>query len=103
MAVLSAKEMLAMVRAQEARKSLHAFTRQAWHVVEPAAPFQDTWHIAAICAHLEAATRGEIRNLVINMPPRCGKSTIVSVMWPVSITGRKCTSVVMKSPAIVHR
>lgn len=78
----NAKAVLAQARAQQARKSLRVFTQQAWHVVEPATPFQDNWHIGAICEHLEAATRGEIRNLVINIPPRCGKSTIVSVMWP---------------------
>lgn len=82
MAILSTKAVLAIVRAEEARQSLRVFTQQAWPIVEPATEFKDNWHIAAICEHLEAATRGEIRNLVINIPPRCGKSTIVSVMWP---------------------
>lgn len=34
------------------------------------------------CDHLEAVTAGEIHNLLINIPPRHAKSTIVSVMWP---------------------
>lgn len=42
----------------------------------------DGIHIEAICAHLEAASRGEIRNLVINVPPRHSKSSISSVLWP---------------------
>lgn len=70
------------IDAQLARLSLHDFVRQAWHVIEPATPFSDNWHIQGICEHLEAVTRGDIRNLLINMPPRCAKSTIVSVMWP---------------------
>lgn len=40
------------------------------------------WHIDAISEHLEAVTRGEIRNLLINIPPRYGKSTLICVMWP---------------------
>jgi len=63
--------------------SLHNFVRQAWHVVEPATPFIDGWHIGAICEHLEAVMAGEIRHLVICMPPRHAKSLVVSVMWPV--------------------
>ena len=37
----------------------------------PQTPFVGNWHIDAICAHLEAVTRGELRNLLINIPPGC--------------------------------
>lgn len=63
--------------------SLLEFVEQAWKVVEPASPFVSGWHIEAICEHLEAVTRGEIRQLLINMPPRHMKSLAVSVFWPV--------------------
>src|SRR5579871_374055 len=74
--------------------SLYEFVRGAWHIVEPATPFVDNWHIRVICDHLEAATYGRtvtmqleeddpdstitiecgtIQNLIINMPPRCMK------------------------------
>lgn len=33
--------------------------------------------------HLEAVSRGELRNLLINIPPRHMKSLAVSVFWPV--------------------
>jgi predicted phage terminase large subunit-like protein len=65
-----------------ASASLYEFVRQAWHVVEPGVPFIPSWHIEEICEHLEAITAGEIRKLLINIPPRHSKSTIVSVMWP---------------------
>lgn len=55
--------------------------RQAWEHVDPD-PFVDGIHIEAICAHLEAVERGEIRNLAINIPPRHSKSLVVAVMWP---------------------
>lgn len=43
--------------------------RQAWPIVEPSRSFVDAWHLRAIAEHLEAVTRGDIHNLVINMPP----------------------------------
>ena len=36
----------------------------------------------AICEHLEAISRGDIRNLLITIPPRHMKSLAVSVFWP---------------------
>ena len=65
-----------------AARRLHEFVRQAWPIVEPATPFVPGWHIEAIIEHLEAVTRGQIRNLLINVPPRHMKSLLVSVFWP---------------------
>src|SRR5712692_9594733 len=63
-------------------RSLAEFVRLAWAVVEPSTPFVDGWHIGAIVEHLEAITRGQIRNLLINVPPRHMRSLLVSVFWP---------------------
>jgi predicted phage terminase large subunit-like protein len=65
----------------KATRSLKEFVRQAWHVIEPAELIWG-WHMDAICEHLEAQTRGQIRNLIINVPPRTSKTSLVSVMWP---------------------
>lgn len=62
--------------------TLHEFACEAWHVLEPATPFVDSWHIGAICEHLQAQTDGQIRRLLINMPPRHMKSLLVAVLWP---------------------
>jgi predicted phage terminase large subunit-like protein len=35
------------------------FIRYFWHVLEPVDPFVEGWVIEALCAHLEAITRGE--------------------------------------------
>ncbi len=60
-------------------KELHAFFRYyAWPVLQPATQFKDNWHIGAICEHLTAVRAGEIRKLIINMPFRMLKSSIVS-------------------------
>jgi predicted phage terminase large subunit-like protein len=65
-----------------ASRNLGDFVRQAWHVVEPSTPFVSGWHIDAIIEHLEAVSRGQIRNLLINVPPRHMKSLLVAVFWP---------------------
>jgi predicted phage terminase large subunit-like protein len=55
--------------------------RQAWPIVEPA-PLTWGWHLDALAQHLEAVSRGQIRKLLISVPPRHTKSLLVSVMWP---------------------
>jgi predicted phage terminase large subunit-like protein len=64
------------------RRSLSAFVQDAWKVLEPATPLLWSWHQEAMCEHLMAQSSGQIQNLGINVPPRSGKSTIVSVCWP---------------------
>jgi len=66
-----------------AQRSLHEFVRQAWHVIEPGKPFVDNWHLRVLCRKLEQVTRREIKRLIINVPPRSGKSSLVCVLWPV--------------------
>ncbi|MGN6547871.1 MAG: phage terminase large subunit [Aureliella sp.] len=39
-------------------------------------------HVEVLAAHLQAAARRDIRRLLINIPPSCSKSSIVSVLWP---------------------
>jgi predicted phage terminase large subunit-like protein len=70
------------VQRETARRWLHEFIRQAWHVVEPDTPFADNWHLRAFSEHLEAVSMGKIRRLLINVPPRSMKSLAVSVFWP---------------------
>jgi len=66
-----------------AKKNLHSFLQYvAWPAVNGAVPYQDNWHIEAICEHLEAVASGQIKRLIINMPFRLLKSTIVSQAFP---------------------
>jgi predicted phage terminase large subunit-like protein len=79
---LEKPDIRAKVEREYATRSLREFVKQAWQVVEPFTPFVPGWHIDAITDHLEAVTRGQIRNLLINVPPRHMKSLLVSVFWP---------------------
>ncbi len=66
---------------QEAERSLYEFLKQAWVQIE-GIPFVGGWCVEAVCEHLEALYRGEIRNLLINIPPRSSKSTVASAVFP---------------------
>lgn len=68
--------------AERARRSLRAFVIAAWPVIEPSTPFVGGMHIDLICQYLEALGRGEIQRLLINVPPRYGKTWLVSVLFP---------------------
>jgi len=68
--------------AELCRRRLRNYIRAAWPIIEPTTPFIPGWHIDAIADHLEAVSKGAIRRLIILIPPRHAKSTIVSVMWP---------------------
>lgn len=85
-AALSPAIVLELIKLERLRRaaeaSLYEFVKQSWDTVEPGIPFVPSWHIEAICEHLEAVSSGDIRRLLINIPPRHSKSTIVSVMWP---------------------
>ena len=60
---------------------LRDFARLAWPQVEPGRMLWN-WHLDVAAEHLEAATAGEIRNLLICVPPGTMKTLLVSVMWP---------------------
>lgn len=70
------------VAVEMARVDFGAFVRLMWPVVDPGNPLIWGWHLDAMCRHLQAVTTGEIRKLVINIPPGHGKSLIASVLWP---------------------
>ena len=65
-----------------AERSLLEFTRQSFEIIEPGQDFCDNWHLHVIAEHLQAVTSGDVRNLVINIPPGCMKSILTSVAWP---------------------
>jgi predicted phage terminase large subunit-like protein len=79
-------ELLRLVQFEIAKRAaednLYEFVKQSWPIVEPGVKFVESWHIETICEHLQAISDGDIRKLLINIPPRHSKSTIVSVIWP---------------------
>lgn len=72
----------ALREAEEYTKSFRKFVEAAWELVSPGVRFMHGMHIDAIAEHLQACSERKITKLLINMPPRAGKSTLVSVLYP---------------------
>ena len=67
---------------EQCERSLAQFLRESWEHFDPS-PYSHGWHIDAICEHLEAVSSGQIRRLLINIPPRFAKTSTVAIAWPV--------------------
>jgi hypothetical protein len=82
------KRDLEKLQLEELRESFAApgglkrFVVYFWRLVEPSRPLVDGWPLDAICDHLEAVTRGDIRRLLINVCPGFMKSLCANVFWP---------------------
>src|SRR5262249_43109431 len=61
--------------------SLISFVEGAWPSLDPSA-YQPSWAMDALCEHLQAFTDGQIRKLLVNLSPRCGKTLVTSVCFP---------------------
>ena len=79
------------LRRRNARRHLRHFVRESWHVTNPGVRFEDAWYVDVVADHVQSQIEGwasaradasfeqPIKDLLINIPPRCSKSTIVSV------------------------
>ena len=73
------------------RQDLNAFVRKTFQTLSPGQIFVPGWYIAALTYQLERVRRGEIKRLIINMPPRSLKSMTASVAFPAFILGHDPT------------
>jgi predicted phage terminase large subunit-like protein len=78
-------QLVELIQERETRlleEDLYSFFEDGWKVLNPNREIKLNWHIEAVCDHLQAVSAGQIKNLVINIPPRHLKSSITSVFWP---------------------
>lgn len=68
---------------EEAEATLYEFFKQSWHVIESGQDLVDEWYLEVIAEHLEAVYHRKIKNLLVNIPPRTGKTNLISVVFPV--------------------
>jgi hypothetical protein len=59
--------------------------------------YQENWHHLLIAEKLEAIERGELRRLMVFMPPRHGKSELVSIQFPTWYLGRNPTKEIIQT------
>jgi len=67
-----------------AEKSYYEFIKQSWHVLNPSEKFKDNWHLKFLCDELQKGIEELIagkrpKDLIINIPPGSGKSTICTI------------------------
>lgn len=80
------------------RTDFMVFYERCFATLEPGTQFVDNWHLHAIAEALRRVEVGQSRRLIINVPPRSGKSLIVTVAFTAWLLGHKprlriiCTS-----------
>lgn len=79
--IVDRDKQLAALDRIDCEDSLYKFLKTAWRYIDPA-PWTDSWAIGAIAEHLQAVIDGQIRNLIINQPPRTAKTSLASVALP---------------------
>lgn len=77
--VLHDEEMEEIVHARTSLLSFTAYTMRDFIV---------NWHHRILCAYLDAFAMGRIKRLMVFMPPRHGKSEIISRRFPAYMLGR---------------
>jgi predicted phage terminase large subunit-like protein len=68
-------------------ENLMAFTEFAFAAVRPGVCFKRNWHHEALTEKLSQVASGEVRRLIITLPPRTLKSLCVSVALPAWFLG----------------
>ena len=81
MTFLQSDTLIQLDREIIAEGGLAEFVKLAWHLVEPG-ELKWNWHLDVVCQHLEAVSRGEIKNLLVLLPPGTMKSLLVSSFYP---------------------
>ena len=76
--------LLEMLNKEDCEQSLAFFIRDFWDVIEPSTPLVWGWPLDAMIEHLEAVTSGDIKRLLMNVPPGfmklCADSTPVPTL-----------------------
>lgn len=62
--------------------SIIQFMKRAWREIGEFKPLEINWHHKKIATHLRRITFGKERHLIINVPPRHSKSSLVNIIWP---------------------
>lgn len=71
------------------RNNFPSFVQRCFQTLNPGVNFDPNWHHDAIDFQLNRVSRGELRRLIINMPPRHLKSLIVSIAFPAFLLGHE--------------
>src|SRR5690242_8407324 len=73
------------------RADFYSFVQRIFPIVSTGGPFLPNWHVEAITYALTRVVRGEIKRLIITVPPRSLKSICASVAFPAFVLGHDPT------------
>ena len=73
------------------REDFVAFAERAFYLLNPETNYKHNWHIEKIAEALEKCRRGEIKRLIVNVPPRSLKSHLVSICFVAWLLGHNPT------------
>jgi predicted phage terminase large subunit-like protein len=63
------------------RQDFCAFAEKAWETISGGQSMDWNWHIDAIAHRLNQVAGGNCRRLLVTMPPRNGKTKLISIIW----------------------
>src|SRR3954447_8068735 len=69
------------------RRDFYSFVRATFPIISPNDSFAPNWHIEAVAFALTRVFEGEIKRLIITVPPRSLKSICASVAYPAFVLG----------------
>ena len=64
-----------------------AFMEKCFSTLEPGVAYQDNWHLAAMSEALRRVYSGQTKRLLINVPPRSGKSIVTTIAFTAWLLG----------------
>ncbi|MFN4281602.1 MAG: phage terminase large subunit [Alphaproteobacteria bacterium] len=73
------------------RRDLSSFIEYSFNLINAGETYERATYVAVLAWHLEQCATGEIKRLIINMPPRYLKSFCASVVFPAWILGNDPT------------
>ncbi len=80
------------------RNDLTAFAERCFQTVLPGQEFLPNWHIEAITYQLKRVLKGEIRRLIVTLPPRSLKSICAPTLKSSLRSDESSTLVAMAPP-----
>ncbi len=73
------------------QNSFLPFMRKAWPWIESGQDLSMNWHLDAMAHMLDLVASGRSKRLILNVPPRNGKSNMTSVLWVAWMLGKDPT------------
>ena len=71
------------------KNDLSSFINKCFNTINQGVKYKHNWHIDLIAEYLKEIYNGNIKRLIINVPPRSLKSVCVSVAFPAWVLGKK--------------